>query len=354
MCCVLCVVVVGFGVGKCSQLFVFACLLCVCVCCVLCCCCVVLLLLCCCCCCCLCVWWVCSRPLRRTLLRRTPLRRTALRRTAQNFALFFPSPATVFILSPSLVGLFCGILGGVFEDRSRRRGSHTTARELQTCTFQGPGASNTTKIPRKRPKEREKRMKNCGGRGKKKREILGPHPSGPPPFGAPQLRGRVILAYMCVRLLVRLYVCHRVGPFWVHFGSILGPFWVHFGSILGPFWVHFGSIVGPLWVHCGSIVGPFWVHCGSIVGPLCVHCVSIVCPLCVHCVSIVCPLCVHCVSIVCPLCVHCVSIVCPLCVHCVSIVCPFWVHFGSILGPFWVHFGSILVHFAYCLNVDAS
>ena len=55
----------------------------------------------------------------------------------------------------------------------------------QTCTFERPGASNTTKIPRKRPKEREKRMKNCGGRGKKKREILGPHHSGPHPSGAP-------------------------------------------------------------------------------------------------------------------------------------------------------------------------
>ena len=43
----------------------------------------------------------------------------------------------------------------------------------------------------------------------------------------------MILAYMCVKLQMRLYVCHRVGPFWVHFGSILGPFWVHFGSILG-------------------------------------------------------------------------------------------------------------------------
>ena len=53
---------------------------------------------------------------------------------------------------------------------------------------------------------------------------------------------RVILAYMCVKFLVRLYVCRRVGLFWVYFGSILGPFWVHFGSILGPFWVHFGSI----------------------------------------------------------------------------------------------------------------
>ena len=35
-------------------------------------------------------------------------------------------------------------------------GLHTTTRELQTRTFERPGASNTTKIPRKRPKEREK------------------------------------------------------------------------------------------------------------------------------------------------------------------------------------------------------
>ena len=54
----LCCVVVGFGVGKCSVLFVFACLCCVCVCvvcCVLC----VVLLLSCCCCVCACVRWVC-------------------------------------------------------------------------------------------------------------------------------------------------------------------------------------------------------------------------------------------------------------------------------------------------------
>ena len=43
---------------------------------------------------------------------------------------------------------------------------------------------------------------------------------------------RVILAYMCVKLQMRLYVCHRVGPFCVHFVSILGRFWVDFGSIL--------------------------------------------------------------------------------------------------------------------------
>ena len=38
-------------------------------------------------------------------------------------------------------------------------------------TFQGPVASNTTKIPRKDPQVRKKA--NSGGRGKKKREILG-------------------------------------------------------------------------------------------------------------------------------------------------------------------------------------
>ena len=100
-------------------------------------------------------------------------------------------------------------------------GLHTTARELQTCTFQEPGASNTPKIKRKDPKrEKKRKQENCGGRGKNKGEISGPptlrspppfghltlrgpHPSGPPPFGAltfsgfgpppfgaPALRGR--------------------------------------------------------------------------------------------------------------------------------------------------------------------
>ena len=54
--------------------------------------------------------------------------------------------------------------------------------------------------------------------------------------------GRVILAYVCVKLQMRSYVCQAPCPFWVHFGSILGPFWVHFGSILGPFWVYFASL----------------------------------------------------------------------------------------------------------------
>ena len=53
---------------------------------------------------------------------------------------------------------------------------------------------------------------------------------------------------MCVKLQMRLYVCHRLGPFWVHFGSILGPFWVHFGSILGPCCVRLVFILGPFWL----------------------------------------------------------------------------------------------------------
>ena len=48
---------------------------------------------------------------------------------------------------------------------------HTTARELQTCTFEGPGASNTTKIPEF---PREKKIENGGGRRKKKVRNFGP------------------------------------------------------------------------------------------------------------------------------------------------------------------------------------
>ena len=69
-------------------------------------------------------------------------------------------------------------------------GLHTTTRELHTCTFERPGASNTTKIPREDPLERE-RIKNeiSGGREKKKERNLGPpfgpYRSGPNPFGPP-------------------------------------------------------------------------------------------------------------------------------------------------------------------------
>ena len=88
--------------------------------------------------------------------------------------LFSPHPATIFILISLSWGLFvefwwCLKAGTLkcarlefsgcrvkpWGPRPGRRGSHTTARELQTCTFQGPGAlkhhQNST---RRRPRER--------------------------------------------------------------------------------------------------------------------------------------------------------------------------------------------------------
>ena len=50
---------------------------------------------------------------------------------------------------------------------------HTTARELQTCTYHGPGASKTPPKFHERTTKRGKKNENCGGRGKKKSEILG-------------------------------------------------------------------------------------------------------------------------------------------------------------------------------------
>ena len=61
------------------------------------------------------------------------------------------------------------------------RGFTRQPERAQTCTFEGPGASNTTKIPREDP-QREKGTK-MGAREGKKREILGPHPLGPHPLG---------------------------------------------------------------------------------------------------------------------------------------------------------------------------
>ena len=74
----------------------------------------------------------------------TPLPWTVLRRTAQNFAL------TLADFGPP--------------------GLHTTARELQTGTFEGPGASNTTKI------QRENEI--MAGE-KKNAKFWASHPSGP-------------------------------------------------------------------------------------------------------------------------------------------------------------------------------
>ena len=59
-------------------------------------------------------------------------------------------------------------------------GLHTTALELETCTFEA--LQNTTKIPREATQREGERIKHCDGRGKKKRKILGLPPFGAPPF----------------------------------------------------------------------------------------------------------------------------------------------------------------------------
>ena len=50
-------------------------------------------------------------------------------------------------------------------------GFHTTARELQTCTFDVPGATNTTKIPRE-DTQREREKERHGGEGEEKERNL--------------------------------------------------------------------------------------------------------------------------------------------------------------------------------------
>ena len=95
-----------------------------------------------------------------------PLRRTPLRRTPP--PLDPPPPDPLWFLVPP--------------------GFHTTARELQTCTFKGPGASKKPpNFHEKTPREREKEPKWVRER-EKKREILGLQPLGPPTLRAPTLR----------------------------------------------------------------------------------------------------------------------------------------------------------------------
>ncbi len=121
---------------------------------------------------------------------------------AQNFALF-PLPPQFLFLLPSLVGLFRGILV-VFEAPGRSNvhvwssravvcepwrpglvgppGFHTTTREPKRAHLRVPVFKNTTKFNEKDQQEREKR-KNCGGRVRKKWEILGGPAEGGPAEG---------------------------------------------------------------------------------------------------------------------------------------------------------------------------
>ena len=104
---------------------------------------------------------------------------------------FCSSPATIFIHSSLSLGVFSWNSGGVCW----RGPSNVHVWALQTCTFQGPRASNT-----RRPQEREERKKIVAGEGKKSSKFWAPtllgatlrgHPSGPHPFRGPTLRGLV-------------------------------------------------------------------------------------------------------------------------------------------------------------------
>ena len=70
-------------------------------------------------------------------------------------------------------------LRDIFFHASWPPGFHTTTGELHTCTFEGPGASNTTKIPREHTQRERQKERKWSGRVKKESEIL-----GLPPFGA--------------------------------------------------------------------------------------------------------------------------------------------------------------------------
>ena len=136
--------------------------------------------------------------------RRTPSGLTTLRRTAQNFALFSPSP-TMFSFFFLSLGVFSLNFGGFWKRRvwalglwcetpaaSGPPGLHTITLELQTYTFDGPGASNTTKKPRE-DTMRGRKSEIGGGETEKKREILGPPPFGAPLFGASPFAGPIFL-----------------------------------------------------------------------------------------------------------------------------------------------------------------
>ena len=123
-----------------------------------------------------------------TALPRTALPGTALPGTAlpldalpldrPKFRSFFPLPPQNSFFS-SLSGGLLVEFWGCFEDR-----------DPQMCTFQAPGASNTTKIPREDPIEGRKERILRRDREKKSAKFRAPHPSGPHFFwvGPPTLR----------------------------------------------------------------------------------------------------------------------------------------------------------------------
>ena len=74
----------------------------------------------------------------------------------------------------------CSRVGGVFKIFV---GASKIWRELQTCTFEPPGASKHHQNSTKGPQKERRKKENCGGRGKKARNL------GPTTLRGPTLRG---------------------------------------------------------------------------------------------------------------------------------------------------------------------
>ena len=69
-------------------------------------------------------------------------------------------------------------------------GFHTTAQELQMCTFQAPALQTPPKFHEKTPRKKQKE-RNGGGRGKKARNF------GPSTLPGPTLRGPEVVVLLC-------------------------------------------------------------------------------------------------------------------------------------------------------------
>ena len=137
---------------------------------------------------------------------------------------FFPSSDPIFALFLSL-----SLSGGLLVEFWWCPGFHTTARELQTCTFEGPGASKTPpKFHEKSSPEREQERK--WRRERQKTRNFGPPAFGPPPFEPPR----------CGALTFSRSVPHPSGP---HPSGLHpsggGPPGPHFFLCLGTYVPHF-------------------------------------------------------------------------------------------------------------------
>ena len=80
------------------------------------------------------------------------------------------------------LGLSCETLAA-----SGPPGLHTTTREPKRAHLTPPALQTPPKFHEKTPRERQKDRTWGGEREKKTQNFWPPHPSGPPPFGAPTL-----------------------------------------------------------------------------------------------------------------------------------------------------------------------